>query len=642
MSAYSSLVLGDGPRGYWRLGEAGYPVNDSTANGLNFASGSHGGANMGFGHASLIPSDPANGAMVFPVGWLAQGSNLAAVDVRDVFTMEAWVQLLQLVNTAGQTVYTNWYGTNCMRINTANKLELWADYYGPVVCTATVAINDLLPHHVVVTKNGSAVNLYMDGVDVTGTINPYTFTNTPGWMGIGTDASGASGNPANMVMDEVAIYPVALSQAQVLAHYHSGTGFVATVFAPVRPIRLKTSAGWADLIQVGVPAGGAAAAVLTKNTSTDYDAAWKPPAASGSQITYTGAYDPAHTYHDGDYVVGADGITYQCVKEGTVGVTPTPWSPWSVPVPTVVNGEWLKGVGGAAVWSPIAPTDVTGLAARASSAIYVMNPNTDLAWPGGSAYSTAIEVTLGGGTLRSLGVPGFGVGARCIIHNRAGAGNPFTILYNTSGGTGATFITRLNAGLIIANLGESAEFVYDGTSWKEVSADVASIPYGTTLPSTPSDGQEAILVDSITNPSYQWHFRYNAQSTSAYKWEFIGGSQAHQALGNFSNTTGGSTWVYANLLNLPRAGDWDVAFQASVAATNATLGYWQYGIGSVGTGAPGGYHCTLPAGSEQLINFMNRVTMANAGGTLQLGHLMTAQPVAFNIPYVKYQPVRVA
>lgn len=287
MSAYSSLVLGDGPRGYWRLGEAGYPINDSTANGLNFASGSHGGASIGFSHASLIPSDPANGAVVFPVGWLAQGSNLAAVDVRDVFTMEAWVQLLQLVNTAGQTVYTNWYGTNCMRINTANKLELWADYYGPVVCASTVAINDLLPHHVVVTKNGSAVHLYMDGVDVTGTVTNYTFTSAPGWMGIGTDASGASGNPANMVMDEVAIYPVALSQAQVLAHYHSGTGFVATVFAPVRPIRLKTSAGWADLIQVGVP---------------------------------------------------------------------TP----------VVNGQWIKGVGGAAVWSAITPADVPGVEVTAN------------------------------------------------------------------------------------------------------------------------------------------------------------------------------------------------------------------------------------------------------------------------------------
>jgi hypothetical protein len=61
---------------------------------------------------------------------------------------------------------------------------------------------------------------------------------------------------------------------------------------------------------------------------------WSPPAASGSQITYTGAYDNAHTYHDGDIVVGADGITYQCVKEGTVGVVPVPWASTVSGVPT--------------------------------------------------------------------------------------------------------------------------------------------------------------------------------------------------------------------------------------------------------------------------------------------------------------------
>lgn len=47
--------------------------------------------------------------------------------------------------------------------------------------------------------------------------------------------------------------------------------------------------------------------------------------------------------------------------------------------------------------------------------------------------------------------------------------------------------------------------------------------YGTTLPASPVDGQEFILVDSTTAPSYQWRLRYNAGSSSAYKWECIGG-----------------------------------------------------------------------------------------------------------------------
>jgi hypothetical protein len=49
------------------------------------------------------------------------------------------------------------------------------------------------------------------------------------------------------------------------------------------------------------------------------------------------------------------------------------------------------------------------------------------------------------------------------------------------------------------------------------------LAYGTSLPASPYDGQEAILVDSTTNPTYFWRFRYNAGSVNAYKWEFIGG-----------------------------------------------------------------------------------------------------------------------
>ena len=48
--------------------------------------------------------------------------------------------------------------------------------------------------------------------------------------------------------------------------------------------------------------------------------------------------------------------------------------------------------------------------------------------------------------------------------------------------------------------------------------------YGTSLPASPLDGDEAILVDSTTAPTFTWRFRYNANSTSTYKWEFVGGS----------------------------------------------------------------------------------------------------------------------
>jgi hypothetical protein len=97
-------------------------------------------------------------------------------------------------------------------------------------------------------------------------------------------------------------------------------------------------------------------------------------------MAYWGAYSASKTYYDGDCVIGTDGVLYLCVKNGTVGVAPVHWPGAAAPqgaagatgpagagIPTpVVNGQWVKGVGGAAVWSPIALADVVGAAAKPS------------------------------------------------------------------------------------------------------------------------------------------------------------------------------------------------------------------------------------------------------------------------------------
>jgi hypothetical protein len=101
--------------------------------------------------------------------------------------------------------------------------------------------------------------------------------------------------------------------------------------------------------------------------------------------------------------------------------------------------------------------------------------------------------------------------------------------------------------------------------WSDIAqADVAGLTaalaakapapaYGITLPAAPVDGQEAILVDSLTVPTYTWRFRYNAGSTSAYKWEFIGG--APSAAKAEANLQGNGTF-FTGGVPYPRAGDW--------------------------------------------------------------------------------------
>jgi hypothetical protein len=73
-----------------------------------------------------------------------------------------------------------------------------------------------------------------------------------------------------------------------------------------------------------------------------------------------------------------------CVKDGTIGTAPVKWpgraAPQGpkgdtgpqgiqgvgVPMP-VANGQWIKGVGGAAVWSPLFAVDVPGLVSASTN-----------------------------------------------------------------------------------------------------------------------------------------------------------------------------------------------------------------------------------------------------------------------------------
>jgi len=83
--------------------------------------------------------------------------------------------------------------------------------------------------------------------------------------------------------------------------------------------------------------------------------------------------------------------------------------------------------------------------------------------------------------------------------------------------------------------------------------------YDTTLPANPSNGQEAILTDSVTNPTYTWRLRYNAGSSSAYKWEFIGGSPLYTSTGTVSAAIGVvNTWkdITGTDIVVPRNGEY--------------------------------------------------------------------------------------
>jgi len=191
-----------------------------------------------------------------------------------------------------------------------------------------------------------------------------------------------------------------------------------------------------------------------------------------------------------------------------------------------------------------------------------------------------------------------------------------------------------------------------------IAGPASTVGYGTTLPGAPTDGQEAILVDSITNPSYQWRFRYNAGSTSPYKWEFIGGnwSAGASGAGQSNLTLAINTWTdLANNLAgaaIPRSGDYEVNWSCVVQnwAVATAAGYTiaaRVACGAaVGNGASfihpgvGGGGTALQAGAT--VGLTDRLNGLTAGQPFKI-QAFTDKAIAngWGTLSLRFRPVRV-
>jgi hypothetical protein len=127
------------------------------------------------------------------------------------------------------------------------------------------------------------------------------------------------------------------------------------------------------------------------------------------------------------------------------------------------------------------------------------------------------------------------------------------------------------------------------------------VAYGTSLPGSPADGALAILVDSTSNPTYQWLFRYNA-AEATYGWECIGGTPK-VAVVSTTETAGGTANQWQDLattgptFTLPLAGDYLLRW----TATLLTGGNGDYSAVGVAVGATSPFthaDTTLSSGSE--------------------------------------------
>ncbi|MEU6041042.1 LamG-like jellyroll fold domain-containing protein [Actinomadura sp. NPDC047616] len=231
-SAYAKAIADDGAADHWRLGDGGSgPAYDHAGPyDLTLQSG------VTRGQAGAIKND-TDKAMTFN-GTSTGTSSTAAVPAPADFSLEAWVKT---TSTSGGKIIG--YGNRNSGTSTAYDRHLYMTNDGRVVfgvkpATSVVTIqsgaglNDGRWHHIVGTLDSSAgIRLYVDGTQVGADAGAKNGEKISGYWRVGGDNLGSWPNrpTSNFLagtLDEVAVYPRALTAQQVALHHGVGLGTV--------------------------------------------------------------------------------------------------------------------------------------------------------------------------------------------------------------------------------------------------------------------------------------------------------------------------------------------------------------------------------------------------------------------------------
>jgi hypothetical protein len=322
-SAYSNAVIGDGPSGYWRLGEAsGTTAGDAAgANAGTYVNGPK------LGQASLLPADAANRSVRF------DGANdhvsipsSSSLSPTARVSVEAWIKPAALPAAGGFASIASKPDSYSLQFNgprleftviqAGNRRRLQAPAGALAAGTA---------YYVVGTYDGSVQRLYVNGSEVAST--PLTGAISSSLQDLSLASWNESVEPFNGTVDDVAVYTAALSGARIAAHYqaaiggpppdptvHDPTGLTATAVSPT-----LVSLHWTD------NSDNEGEFLIERDTDTDFESpliesTW----ANGTSFEDAGLA-PATTYY---YRVRArnatDSSAYSNIANATTPPVPPP------------------------------------------------------------------------------------------------------------------------------------------------------------------------------------------------------------------------------------------------------------------------------------------------------------------------------
>ena len=217
-SAYRAAVLQTpGLIGYWRLGEhEGGMAIDQTGT----FPGSYTAAGVRLGEPGALTADSDTSAWFDGV----RGEMTASTPpLSSSGTLEGWFNWRS--GTALMRDHNSVSGTGWILAYEASGGRLAYRVGGvPFVVPGTIAAVRNAWHHIAVTKSGSAVAFYLDGVQLHSANTGGAAAPAPPWHVMRNGNSSTEYTQGHA--DEVAVYSTALSPADISSHYQAGRGHV--------------------------------------------------------------------------------------------------------------------------------------------------------------------------------------------------------------------------------------------------------------------------------------------------------------------------------------------------------------------------------------------------------------------------------
>ena len=225
--AYANAVTLDNPSLWYRLGEpSGTTAVDAGSARRN---GSYVGSPV-LGRPGALNCSPDTAVMFNGSTTEVTTSTAAAVPAPSTFSVEAWFATTvgggKLIGFGNSRSGTSSQYDRQVYLTNSGQVVFGLYVSGYRIAASPGTYLDGKYHHVVATLSGAGMILYVDGVKVAANATTTTAESNTGWWRVGYDnLSGWPGAPTRThftgLLDEVAVYPTALSATRVAAHYNA-------------------------------------------------------------------------------------------------------------------------------------------------------------------------------------------------------------------------------------------------------------------------------------------------------------------------------------------------------------------------------------------------------------------------------------